>query len=69
MWKSLDVSGAGAEREAGQIVAQVGSPHAARSWHRRQGAQNSKFTPRFPGYYGDVFNKVGGQSMFHLTVC
>ena len=32
-------------------------------------SQNSKFAPGLPGYYEDVFNKVGGQSIFHLTVC
>ena len=30
---------------------------------------NSKYAPGLPGYYGELFNKVGGQSIFHLTVC
>lgn len=31
--------------------------------------QNSELTRGLPGCYKDVFNKVGGQSIFHLTVC
>lgn len=35
---------------AGYILA-PGSPHAVRSWHRRQESQNSKFVPGLPGCY------------------
>lgn len=54
---------------AGKIVARAGFSQAAHPGKNMESSQESKFLPGLPGCAEDVFNKVGGWSIFHLTVC
>lgn len=50
-------------------LSQAGSPYSHVLAQNAKEVQNSTFDPGLPGCFEDVFNKVGGWSIFHLTVC
>lgn len=57
----------GTESEIGRTWKAGSSPHHILPWNSEE-TKKPEFKPGFPGYYEDIFIKVGELNLFCLTV-